>query len=96
MSAVIPFLLEKGWDIFEYRYEPEVFGNWYIDFFRSDVTIRLVKDRSQYSIDGARAELKSDGIGRVFTDPKEFQQAVIDWIKQSAASPKDAQPRLRP
>jgi hypothetical protein len=81
LSIGIPFLLERGWEIFEFRYEPQTFGNWYIDFFRSDLTIRLVKERSQYSVEGNAGELRSTGMWRVFMDATEFQQAIIDWIE---------------
>jgi len=89
MSAVVPYLLEKGWEIFEFRYEPQAVGDWYIDFFRSDLTIHLVRDGSQYFVDDPAGNLEPASLQRVFTDPAEFQKAVIEWIKHLETNAKD-------
>jgi hypothetical protein len=81
MSHCSSLSAQRGWEIFEFRYEPQVFGNWYIDLFHSDFTIRLVKDRSQYSVDGDKGTLEPGDMRRTFTDSAEFQQAVIEWIE---------------
>jgi hypothetical protein len=81
IPVLIPYLLQAGWEIFEFRYEPETFGNWYVDFFRSSRNIRLVKDRSQYFVNAPKADLEAAGMSHVFTNATEFQQSVIEGIK---------------
>jgi hypothetical protein len=90
MSTVLPYLFQRGWELFEFRYEPEVFGNWCIDLFHSRVTISLVKDRSQYSADCDQGILKLPCIEPTFDDPGKFQQAVIEWVEHLDTTVRDS------
>jgi hypothetical protein len=74
------YLIGRGWKICGHRYDQQAFGNWYIDFCRQSQTIRLVKDRSQYFVEGTADELKVAGLRKAFNVVEEFQQAVIAWV----------------
>jgi hypothetical protein len=79
-GALISELREAGWTISASRYDARIFGNWYVDLVRKGHTIRLVKDRSQYMIDGLSIkEVKAAGLWRAFNDLHEFQRAIVNW-----------------
>ena len=81
VGALILQLREAGWVVSTSRYDAKVFGNWYVELHRADRMIRLVKDRSQYLIDGSHMEeIKAAGLWRVFDDLEEFWRAVSKWI----------------
>jgi hypothetical protein len=70
-----------GWILLEARYDAKTMGNWYVDLARDDLSLRLVKDRSQFFITGPPIEdLKVAGLGRVFDNFTEFQQAIVNWV----------------
>ena len=71
----------REWRMCGHQYDEEVFGNWHIDFCRQSQKIRLVKDRSQYFVEGTAAELKTAGLWRSFNGLEEFQRAVIAWVE---------------
>ncbi len=48
IGPLISVFRVAGWMVNDCYYDSEAFGNWYADLTRGDVTIRLVKDRSQY------------------------------------------------
>jgi hypothetical protein len=80
-ASLLAELRGLGWTISADRYDPQHFGNWWIDLQRAGRTIRLVKDRSQYMFDGPPAEeLKAAGLWKAFDDFEEFRQAVIQWV----------------
>jgi hypothetical protein len=63
-------------------YDPETFGNWYVDLTRGDVTIRLVKDRSQYYVAGPTESIKAAGLWKSFAELNDFRDAVASWANQ--------------
>jgi hypothetical protein len=81
IGELISQLSTAGWAILASRYEPKVFGNWFVDVHRDGITVRLVKDRSQYFVDRlATKEIKaSDQLG-AFSNLQEFREAVIKWL----------------
>jgi hypothetical protein len=80
VGALIADLREAGWTVSASRYDARVFGNWYVDLRRKNQTIRLMKDRSQYTIGGPPIEeIKAAGLRRSFDNLYEFQQAIVRW-----------------
>ena len=81
-GALFSELHAHGWVVIYSLYDAKVFGNWYVDLRRSGADLRLVKDRSQYLIEGPPfGELKAAGLWRAFEDLDEFRQAVINWAR---------------
>jgi hypothetical protein len=73
-------LKSAGWSVETALYDARSFGNWYIDLQRAGITIRLLKDRSQYLIQGSNLrEIKSAGLWKAFNDLNEFRRAVVGW-----------------
>ncbi len=71
-------LSAAGWIIFDSRYDAAFFGNWCVEVRRADRSIRLIKDRSQYTLDGPTSEeLKIAGLWRVFDDLGDFRRSVL-------------------
>jgi hypothetical protein len=92
-GALISDLREAGWTVSGFRYDANYFGNWYVDLFRAGLTIRLVKDRSQYMIDGPPSEeIKAAGLWRAFDDLEEFRRAIIKWATNADVSIGDTGP----
>ncbi len=69
-----------GWEIHYARYDDRVFGNWFVEMLRGGDSIQLVKDRSQFSLDGPPIDILRDAnLWRVFEDFSEFRQEVMNW-----------------
>jgi hypothetical protein len=79
-GSLISTLRASGWVLLEARYDAKDMGNWYVDMTRDGLSLRLVKDRSQFFVTGPpAAELRIAGLWRVFDDFAEFQQSVVSW-----------------
>jgi hypothetical protein len=82
VGELISELLSVGWTVSTSHYDATLFGNWYIDVTRADRTIRLVKDRSQYMIEGSPTpEIKAAGLWKAFDSFEEFRRELIEWAK---------------
>jgi hypothetical protein len=80
-GLLISTLQTEGWILLEARYDAKTMGNWYIDLASDDLSLRLVKDRSQFFIEGpAVEELKAAGLWGAFEDFAEFQQVIVNWV----------------
>jgi hypothetical protein len=77
-DSLISTLRARGWILLEARYDAKTMGNWYVDLTRGGLSLRLVKDRSQFFVTGP--ELKVAGLWRAFDDFAEFQQAIVNWV----------------
>ena len=84
-GATIADLRAAGWSITASRYSPQTFGNWFIDLERGGRAIRLVKDRSQFMVDGPTEELRAVGLFRAFDNVTSFRQAVVGWAASQGA-----------
>jgi hypothetical protein len=79
-GELIAELHSAGWTVSRSHYDARVFGNWYVDLRRADLTLRLVKDRSQYMVDGLPInEIKAAGLWRAFDDLEDFRHTVVKW-----------------
>lgn len=83
VGALIADLRTSGWRVVGSRYDAPSFGNWFVDLERDGRVIRLVKDRSQFMIDGPANELRAAGLWKAFDRLSTFREAVVAW----AASP---------
>jgi hypothetical protein len=82
IGKLLSQLSKAGWTILASQYDPKVFGNWFVNVYRDGITIRLVKDRSQYFVDRLSSEkIKADELSVAFSNLQEFQDAVIKWIR---------------
>ena len=82
VGELISNLCSLEWKVLNAFYDKKVFGNWYVDLRRADMTIRLVKDRSQYQLTGiSREELESAGLYAVFEDLVKFRLTVTKWAE---------------
>ena len=92
-GALLSELRADGWTVCASGYNAQEFGNWYVDLRRADNAIRLVKDRSQYMIDGPPTEaIKTAGLWRAFENLDEFRQLVIKWAGNPSASTRETNP----
>jgi hypothetical protein len=71
-------LRKTGWTVTASSYDAQCFGKWWVDLSRAGVPIRMVKDRSEYFVDGPIEEIKTAGLLRAFTSFEEFRHAIID------------------
>jgi hypothetical protein len=78
-GALISELRETGWAVSAFCYDAKSFGDWYVDLRREDRMVRLVKDRSQYVIDGP-IEIKAAGLWQAFNNFGEFRRAINRWV----------------
>lgn len=87
LRRLIPVLSKLGWELTEARYMPLVFGNWGVKFEKLDLSFTVIKDRSQYMVDGVDIEkLKAAGLWRAFDDLNEFEDAIIAWLEWLSAT----------
>lgn len=76
---IVAALKTAGWIITASRYDEKHFGNWYVDLVRNGRAIRLIKDRSQFRVDGSVEELKTAGLFKIFDGVRTFGEAVVAW-----------------
>jgi hypothetical protein len=82
VGEVISNLCSLEWKLLNAFYDRKMFGNWYVDLYRADTTIRLVKDRSQYQMTGLpREDLERAGLYRVFENLVAFRLTVTTWAE---------------
>jgi len=74
-------LLDAGWIVVGSRYSPQVFGNWLVDLSRGDESLRLIKDRNQFSVDDGSnfVTMQAAGIEGVFESWEQFASAVFRY-----------------
>jgi hypothetical protein len=84
VGGLIAQLQVAGWTVSAHRYDAKSFGNWYVDLHRGNQRIRLVKDRSQYLIDGSQVDgITAAGPLKAFDDLVEFRQLVSKFATTS-------------
>lgn len=82
-GKLIALLAESGWVVHSSQYSAKFFGNWLILLRRGDDQIRLVKDRSEYSLDLSGSELEASTSlagGSSYTSFSAFQEAICRWL----------------
>jgi hypothetical protein len=84
LCALTGSLSALGFAPKKYEYLSESFGNYFIDFESSAFKFRIVRDRSQYFVEGEKDELEPVGLWRAFDDKTLFGQAVLEWAKGKA------------
>ena len=81
VGALVSELIRAGWKLSGASYKPQMFGNWIVELQRDGSEIRLVKDKSQYYLDGPpRDELQTHGLWRAFIDLSEFRSSLLEWV----------------
>jgi len=84
-GALVATLRAVGWRVTASRYDAQSFGNWFVDLERDDRAIRLVKDRSQFMIEGQTDELRAAGLLKPFDRLGSFCEAVVAWVDKQGA-----------
>lgn len=75
IDGPISDLLETGWTVHSSIYSAKFFGNWQVILRRGEDQVLLVKDRSQYAIDGDE-HLMTPDFRKSFESLPEFESAV--------------------
>ena len=75
INGPISDLREAGWTVVSSIYASNVFGNWQVILRSGEDQISLVKDRSQYAIDGDEHLMIPD-LRRSFQSLPEFESVV--------------------
>ena len=75
INGPISDLLEAGWTVHSSVYSDKTFGNWQVILRRGEDQISLVKDRSQFAIDGDE-HLMTQDFKKSFDNLSEFESAV--------------------
>jgi hypothetical protein len=85
ISADIGPLIEQleglGLRIEGWRYDAKTFGNFYVDFTGPNGSFRIIRDRSQYILDGDISRLKELGLFRAFDSRDDFGVAVLSFAQ---------------
>jgi hypothetical protein len=77
---LIADLSESGWNVHSSQYSSQVFGNWSLVLRRGTQEITLVKERSQFTIDGpAELGLDAEPLRKAFNSFWEFHLAISSW-----------------
>jgi hypothetical protein len=84
LHALIGGLAALGFAPKRHEYSSEPFGNYFIDFESGAFKFRIVRDRSQYFVEGEKDELESVDLWRAFDDKTLFGRAVLEWAKGKA------------
>lgn len=69
-----------GFELEYYSQAPEAFGNFVADFSNGSVRFRIVRDRSQLILEGAKNELEPFGLWRGFDEPELFEEKLLAWL----------------
>lgn len=81
IGSLIDQLTRLGLKVDGSEYDPKAFGDFYVDFSGSKGSFRIIRDRSQYLIDGEVAILRKQGLFRSFDSRDEFSVAVLEYAK---------------
>lgn len=81
LAALLSELSSLGVQVTGSEYSATAFGDYSVDFLAGKRRFRLVRDRSQYMIDGDFAELKNAGLWRAFDNKKDLEDAVLSWLR---------------
>lgn len=57
------------------------FGNWLADFRGPTGTLRIVKDRGMYTVEGEKETLEPVSLWQAFTSMAEFQSRLLVWLR---------------
>jgi len=74
-------LAAHGFAIEDCRYDERCFGDFYVDLCRGDRLLRIIRDRSQYIVEGDRESKEKAGLWRAFDSKHEFFAALFAWIE---------------
>lgn len=82
MANILPVLFRLGYAPTAGQYSPWSFGgDYFVDFHGpGGHSLRILYDRSQYTVSGDRAELESVGLWRAFDDRSEFEYKLLPWL----------------
>ena len=75
-------LADLGYEVYDSRYDPKSFGDYYVDLRAGEVWLRVVRDRRQYYIDTKSTDkLRDAGMFRAFDNRSAFERAVLEWLR---------------
>jgi hypothetical protein len=80
-SSLVRSLDALGFELDDYSQTPEAFGNFVADFSNGSVRFRIVRDRSQLILEGAKNELEPFGLWRAFDEPAALEEKLLSWLR---------------
>ncbi len=87
IGPLLSQLAKLGYEATGSLYDSKSFGNYSVDLVFDKNWLRIVRDRSQYSVDVASKEqLREAGMLRAFEDRGAFERAVLEWLPRSLTS----------
>jgi len=66
------------------QYDAESMGNFYVDCQGRKGTFRIVRDRSQYFLDGDVQDIKKRGFFKAYDSVQDFSAATLQYAKAVA------------
>ena len=82
IEEFVKVLSHAGFSLVRYSEEPRAFDNLYADFSNGQTTFRVVRDRSQWMVDGEKQLLERYGLWKAFDDQQEFESALFRFAKE--------------
>jgi hypothetical protein len=67
-----------GYQVAGSQYNEAAFGNWFVDLV-GPTSLRVVRDRGQYLLEGPRSSLEQHGLWRAFDDRAEFASRLLAY-----------------
>src|SRR5687768_7503999 len=76
-GAMFAELRKAGWRVRKATYDENCFGNWIVELVRARTSIRVIKDRSYYEVDGP--DDRAAGLFRAFKSLELFRRTLVAW-----------------
>jgi hypothetical protein len=84
IEELVDALAGLGFPLVRYSEEPRAFNNFYADFSNGSVCFRVIRDRSQFMVDGEKRTLELSGLWKAFDNQSTFEQALLKWVREKA------------
>src|SRR5262249_41944852 len=68
------------------RFDPDLFGNFLVGFENGTQRFELVRDRSQFMVEGEPSELEPFGLFQAFNSVAELEAPLLTWLEAARHS----------
>jgi hypothetical protein len=84
LGTLLPALRELGYSPIASQHSPWSFGgDYFVDFTGpGGHGVRVLYDRSQYTVEAERAELEAAGLWKAFNERPEFERSLLAWLQE--------------
>lgn len=88
LATLLPAIRDLGYAPVASQYSSFSFGgDYFVDFIGpGGHAMRVVYDRSQYTVESERAELEAAGLWEAFNDRPEFERRLLAWLRERKPS----------